>query len=135
MLDAKKLELLEKYIEELIEENMTQPIIVEGETDKNALQEVGVSGKILVLNTGTTLLAFVESIARSHKSVILLLDWDRKGLSLTLQLTKLFLATNVSVNLTYWKRFREMVSKDVKDVESLPGLIKRIREKTIKNYI
>lgn len=135
MLETKKLEVLEKYIEELSEENQTLPIIVEGETDKIALRELGVSGEVYVLNTGTSLLAFVENIAKVHKSVILLLDWDRKGFSLTIQLSKLFLANDVSVNLTYWKRFRDLVSKDVKDVESLPSLIKRITEKTMKNYI
>ncbi|MEM3397259.1 MAG: hypothetical protein QW620_07820 [Thermoplasmata archaeon] len=135
MLETKKLELLTRYIEELIEENLTQPIIVEGETDKNALRELGLIGEILVLNAGIPLLAFVEVTAKTHKSVILLLDWDRKGFSLTIQLSKLFVANDVSVNLTYWKRFKDIVSKDVKDVESLPTVIKRITEKTIKNCI
>ncbi|MCX8174405.1 MAG: toprim domain-containing protein [Thermoplasmata archaeon] len=135
MLEAKKLELLERYIEELIEENLTQPIVVEGDTDKCALRELGVAGEILVLNTGTSLPAFVENTARTHRSVILLLDWDRKGFSLTLQLSKLFLANDVSVDLTYWKRFKDIVSKDVKDVESLPSVVKRIAEKTIKNCV
>ncbi|MEM3494088.1 MAG: toprim domain-containing protein [Thermoplasmata archaeon] len=135
MLETKKLELLERYIEELIEENMLLPIVVEGETDKSALQQLGVTGEILVLNTGVPLPVFVESIASIHKSVILLMDWDRKGFYLTLQLTKLFLANDVSVNLTYWKRLKDIVSKDVKDVESLPSVIKRITEKTIKNCV
>lgn len=135
MSEAKKLELLEKYIEELNEENRTQPIVVEGETDKDALRELGIEGEILVLNKGVHMLDFVEDIARSYSTVILLLDWDRKGISLTLQLSKLFLACDVSVNLTYWKRIKDAVSKDVKDVESLPSVIKRILEKTTKNCI
>lgn len=135
MSEAKKLEMLEKYIEELSEDSKSQPIVVEGETDREALRELGIEGEILVLNRGVHMLDFVEEVARSYSGVILLLDWDKKGILLTFQLSRLFLACDVSVNLRYWKKIRDIVSKDAKDVESLPSLIKRILEKTTKNCL
>ncbi|MGB9636885.1 MAG: toprim domain-containing protein [Thermoplasmata archaeon] len=130
MLEAKKLELLEKYIQELIDENQATPVIVEGDADKFALRNLGLSGEILVLNSGFPLSVFVENVVKNYKRVILLLDWDRKGFNLTVKIVKFFQANDVVVMLAFWDRIRELVSKDIKDVESLPSLITRLNEKT-----
>ncbi|MFH1101375.1 MAG: toprim domain-containing protein [Methanobacteriota archaeon] len=73
------LEELEQTIDDLQEENKTVPIIVEGKKDVNALRKLGITGKIIPLNTGASLSSFCDQIAQHYHQVILLTDWDRKG--------------------------------------------------------
>jgi 5S rRNA maturation endonuclease (ribonuclease M5) len=64
------------------------PVIVEGRRDVAALRRLGLKGAILTLHCGQTVAAFGEQIARRFPSVILLLDWDRRGRLLHAQLTR-----------------------------------------------
>lgn len=64
------------------------PVIVEGRRDVAALRRLGLQGTILTLHSGQTVAAFGEQVARRFPSVILLLDWDRRGRQLHAQLTR-----------------------------------------------
>jgi 5S rRNA maturation endonuclease (ribonuclease M5) len=75
----KTLEELEKTIVDLIEENKTTPVIVEGEKDVNALRKLGLTGEIITLNKGMSIPNFCDMISQKYKKVILLTDWDKKG--------------------------------------------------------
>jgi 5S rRNA maturation endonuclease (ribonuclease M5) len=135
MQQIKKLEMLEKLIEDLIEANKELPVIVEGESDRNALVMLGLDGEIITINAGMSLEAFAEWISMRFNRVILLLDWDRKGFLLTVRVSKLLLANNVTVQLTFWEKIKDLVSKEIKDVECMYNLLEKTRRKVIKNYV
>ena len=51
-------------IQDLVEANMTVPVIVEGERDEKSLRELGLSGEIVRLNSGMAIFNLAESIGR-----------------------------------------------------------------------
>ena len=67
-MDCKKsLEDIEKAVDELLDENQTVPVIVEGEKDINALRKLGATGEIIRINSGTNLIDFCDKIAEKYK--------------------------------------------------------------------
>ena len=127
----KSLEEIEKALDDLIEENISIPIIVEGEKDIEALKKIGVSGTIISVNAGISIIDFCDRIARHYKEVIILTDWDRKGGFLCHTIMK-NLQGRVSCNTTY----REILSKNsvTKTLEGLPSWINTLKERINKNY-
>ena len=126
----KSLEEIEKALIDLREENKKIPVIVEGEKDIEALKKLGLTGKIISLNSGSSLIDFCDKIAREYKDIIILTDWDKKGG---------FLCSTIRGNLqgrvfcnTY---YREVFAKCsmIKTVEGLPSWFMTMNEK-IRNY-
>jgi 5S rRNA maturation endonuclease (ribonuclease M5) len=126
----KSLEEIEKALIELREENKKIPVIVEGEKDIEALKKLGLTGKIISLNSGSSLIDFCDKIAREYKDIIILTDWDKKGG---------FLCSTIRRNLqgrvfcnTY---YREVFAKCsmIKTVEGLPSWFMTMNGK-IRNY-
>ncbi len=68
-------EELNEFIEKLKESN--KAIVVEGEKDKKALENLGIK-KIITLNKGP-LFKIAENISKEHKDIIILTDLDKKG--------------------------------------------------------
>jgi len=123
--DFERAERLRKVIEALYEINISIPVIVEGNKDVSALRELGLVGEIIPLNGGKNLYDFCFDIAERSQKVIILLDWDKKGESLT---------KTLSMHLNgYWEEFsyfRELFKihcqKEIKDIESIPKLLRRL---------
>jgi len=123
--DLERAERLRKVIEALYEINKNIPVIVEGNKDVSALRELGLVGKIIPLNGGKNLYDFCFDIAERSQKVIILLDWDKKGESLT---------KTLSMHLNgYWEEFsyfRELFKihcqKEIKDIEGIPKLLRRL---------
>ena len=63
-------------------------VIVEGKKDELALREVGFKGEILVYNNFKGIINFVDHVSKKRRKVILLLDRDRNGKSLTSKILK-----------------------------------------------
>ena len=122
----KSLEELEEAFTELIEENKTTPIIVEGDKDADALRRLGVTGKIIKLNTGVSIATFCDRIAQKYTKVILLTDWDVKGGHL-FSLIKKNLKGRVECNAKY----REVFAKRslIRTVEGLPSWFNTLKKK------
>ncbi len=122
----RSLEDVLKALSELIEENISTPVIVEGEKDVDALRRLGLTGEIITLNSGITLIDFCDKIAEKYDEAIILTDWDRKGGFLYHTIER-NLEGRVKV-ITY---FREIFSKNVmsKTLEGLPSWIETMSEK------
>ena len=122
----RSLEDVQKALSELVEENKNIPVIVEGEKDVNALRKLGLSGEIITLNSGVTLIDFCDKIAEQYDEIIILTDWDRKGGFLYRTIER-NLEGRVKVN-TY---FREVFSKNVmsRTLEGLPSWLETMSEK------
>jgi len=127
----KSLDEIEKALNDLKEENSVVPIIVEGEKDIEALNKIGISGTIISVNAGFSLIDFCDRIARKYKDVIILTDWDRRGGYLCHTIKK-NLQGRVNCNTIY----REILSKNsiTKTVEGLPSWIYTLKERINKNY-
>jgi len=122
----RSLEDVEKALSELIEENKSIPVVVEGEKDVDALRRLGLTGKIITLNLGITLIDFCDKIAEKYNEIIIITDWDRKGGFLYHTLER-NLEGRVKVNAYY----REVFSKNVmsRTLEGLPSWIDTMSEK------
>jgi 5S rRNA maturation endonuclease (ribonuclease M5) len=122
----KSLEDLEVIILDLIEENKSIPIIVEGDKDIEALRRLGFIGSIISVNMGINLSTFCDRISNDFDSIIILTDWDRRGGHLCHTIKK-NLEGRVKCNIKY----RELLAKNttIRTVEGLPSWISTIKEK------
>jgi 5S rRNA maturation endonuclease (ribonuclease M5) len=122
----KSFDELEEALSELIEENKSIPIVVEGEKDIFALRKLGVIGVIIRINSGLSLTDFCDALARDYKDIIILTDWDRKGGFLCHTIKK-NLEGRVNCNTYY----REVFAKNsmTRTVEGLPSWIETLKEK------
>jgi 5S rRNA maturation endonuclease (ribonuclease M5) len=120
----KNIEILEKNLQELIDENFHIPIIVEGDKDIKALRKLGVNGIIVSVNSGLSLTDFCDIIARDYKDIIILTDWDKKGGFLCHTLIK-----NLEGRVRCNTHYREVFAKNskIKTLEGLPSWIETIR--------
>lgn len=116
-------ERLSVCLEALRLENDHTPVLVEGVRDEEALRRLGLEGKILVYNAGQTLAATADALARSHKRVIVLFDWDRTGGHLVKRLTE-HLHAQLDLDLSYRKEFA--IVSQVKCVEDLPAAVRLV---------
>ncbi len=112
-------------------------VIVEGQKDVESLRRIGADGKILpVKASGRSLLAALREIERwRSKEVILLMDFDRRGRELTMQMARNLEMMKIKPDLTFWRRLLSLLGRDVKDIESLARYIETLSEKTGKNIL
>lgn len=117
-----------EVIERLIEDNETSPIVVEGKRDLHSLRKLGLVGDILLLNTGETLLAFCERIARTYDRVILLTDWDKKGGVLAERIRTNLANSRIDLDILFRKRIALGVQKGINRVELLASYVESRRK-------
>jgi 5S rRNA maturation endonuclease (ribonuclease M5) len=129
----RKAELLTELLEKLASESTKGvPIVVEGQKDIGALRQLNVEGKIVSSKTsGKSFLDILTEIEdlKVHE-VILLLDFDRRGVEWTHRLKQHLEKTRIKPNLTYWNELYGLVGRDLKDIEGLPAFIKTLANKT-----
>jgi 5S rRNA maturation endonuclease (ribonuclease M5) len=125
--DAERLEKLEKAVEEMIERSESEPVIVEGKRDVRALREIGVGGIVKPVNTGIGIINFCEALSAEHDSFIILTDWDRKGGQIAHHLEIGFESVDVKYDTQIRATFAMLTKKEIKDVESLPSYLDRLR--------
>ena len=126
----KSLDDVQKALSELIEENKKFPVVVEGERDVEALRKLGLTGEIITVNSGLTLIDFCDHIADKYNEIILLTDWDRKGGFLYHTIER-----NLEGRVKCNGYYREVFAKNatIKTVEGLASYMKNIREKIVFN--
>ncbi|MEM0493230.1 MAG: hypothetical protein QXS02_04690 [Candidatus Thermoplasmatota archaeon] len=123
------LEEIEEALSDLIEENKSTPVIVEGEKDEEALRRLGLTGRIIRLNTGVSLSDFCDKVSANYETVILLIDWDRRGGRLFSMIKKQFRG-RVKYNTVY----RDVFAKRsmIRTVEGLPSWIRTMEKRRLK---
>jgi len=121
------LENLEDILDELDEASRLMPIIVEGLKDRMALRSLNVNGQIVIVNDGSSIINTCEKVSREWPAAIILTDWDHKGGQLARQLMDGLQACQVSYDTEYRASISRLVKKEVKDVEGLPALVRRLR--------
>lgn len=113
-------------IDDLVEENRTAPVIVEGARDLRSLRELGVAGEVFSLNTGISVFNFVETLGARHHEAIVLTDWDRRGGQLCRLLRDALEANGMRPDVELRARLTFLCRKDIKDVESLAAFVERL---------
>lgn len=92
--------------------------------DVVALRKIGFRGKIIHLPKNQTIVSFSHSLS-IYDSVILLMDWDRKGKRLTSLLSRSLESEGVRVDLKLWKLLNS-ISSGASNVESLPAFMEKL---------
>jgi len=126
---AQQLEDLTKVLNELKEENVDKPIVVEGSRDEKALRELGVIGEIIQINQGLHIFNLAEQLAMQYNEIIILTDWDRRGGMLARSLSEALAANGCKSNLNLRAKISMLCKKDINDVESLDALVIRLERR------
>lgn len=121
-------EALEELISALLDASgRGAVIIVEGRRDQESLRALGIPGPVITASQ-KPVLALAENIAREHREIIVLTDWDEKGEELALQIEKHLRSSGSRGDVEIRSRLKRLVKKDIKDVESLSQYVERMRE-------
>jgi len=92
-------------------------IVVEGKRDEDALKKLGYSGKICQFHSFKGLVKFADSMPK-YRSLILMLDSDRKGRYLTRRIIAQ-LQHRMTIDLSFRKELTIITKGRVKNVEDL----------------
>ncbi|HDI07361.1 MAG TPA: topoisomerase [Candidatus Bathyarchaeota archaeon] len=127
-----KEEKILKLLEELaVEAAKGTPILVEGSRDVEALRSLAVKGRIISVKTGGK--SFLDAVSEVENAkvgeVVVLMDFDPKGVELTKKLVAWLEHVRVKPNLSFWRRLRGLVGREVKDVEGLVSYLRTLRGK------
>jgi 2,5-diamino-6-(ribosylamino)-4(3H)-pyrimidinone 5'-phosphate reductase len=126
------MERLSKLLEKLaIEAAKGLPIVVEGQKDVSALNQLNVEGRIVSSKTsGKSFLDILTEIEQQKvREVILLLDFDRRGVEWTHRLKQHLEKTKIKPNLDFWNQLYGLVGRDLKDIEGLPSYLETLKKR------
>lgn len=97
------------------------PILIEGKKDEKALKELGISGNFIkVSGSGLKQFEIAELAIKSSSSVVILTDFDKKGIELAKRLAEDIQTLGCYPNLEIRRRIMGITRKFIKDIESLP---------------
>lgn len=107
------------------------PIIVEGRKDVEALRSFNITGPIISFKTGGK--SFIDAISEIESfkasTVILLLDFDRRGKETTNYIKQHLERARIKPELKFWRDLYSLLSHDVQSIEGLPSYIATLRAK------
>ena len=128
--EERKLERIDHLLDSLASElSRGIPVIVEGRRDVKALESLNVKGMIIPAKAnGRSMLSLIQEIERyGWNEVILLMDFDRRGVELTMRLKRYLESIKVKPNISFWKELSSLLRRDLKDIEGLSSYIKNLR--------
>ena len=115
-------EEIKEWVQELKSEKI--PIIVEGESDKVSLENLGIK-RVKALSR-KPISEFIENIKESE--LILLMDMDKKGKELTNEMGQICQRLKIKINLKYWKLLPKL---KVSQVEGIYRCFKRLEARVV----
>jgi 5S rRNA maturation endonuclease (ribonuclease M5) len=125
-------EKIEQVIVKLLEESKKgTPVVVEGKKDAYNLHLLGVEGRIITVKTGGK--SFLDVVAEIEESgarrVVLLLDFDRRGVEGTKRLVLELERLHIIANVRFWRQLHGLVGRDIQCIESLPSYLETLKSK------
>ncbi len=108
------LSIFDKYREK----NLKVPILVEGKHDVSSLRKLDFQGELVSLNSGHSLLGKVEKMSDKYNEVIILTDFDQKGIFLKKRITTYFTSMGTDADTYLWTFVLRYLP--AKTVEELP---------------
>jgi 5S rRNA maturation endonuclease (ribonuclease M5) len=92
-----------------------------------ALRRLGITKNVMPLNKGKSVFSFCEDLSKEAKGAVILTDWDRRGGQLARMLKEGLKANGVKVNDRVRTQIVILSKKEVKDMESMPTFIDRLK--------
>ncbi len=129
-MNREEFERIMEEIEELREEALTTPILVEGRRDILALEKLGISGEFYCACSGKPLYETCEEISSAHKRVILLIDLDSAGIAIGKK-AKHYLS-QLGVQVVERHRLTLLKKLDTHQVEHLATRVERIKRELFR---
>jgi len=129
----RKAEQLSQLLEKLASESAKGVlIVVEGRNDVRAMRELSIEGRVIsAKSSGKSFLDVLAEIERQKmREVILLLDFDRRGVEWTKRLKEHLEKTRIKPNTNFWTKLYGLVGRDLKDIEGLPAYTETLKNKT-----
>jgi len=129
----RKAEQLSRLLEKLTSESAKGVlIVVEGQNDVRALRKLSIEGRVIsAKSSGKSFLDVLAEIERRKiREVILLLDFDRRGVEWTKRLKEHLEKTRIKPDTNFWSQLYGLVGRDLKDIEGLPAYIETLKNKT-----
>ena len=128
MNDDERLEILEEILDTLQEMSDTHIALIEGNKDRRSLDNLGLSDlRTIEVQRGGGSLRSAERVAEMGLPAIILTDWDDRGNRIEKDLKEQLDALCVRYDTDIRERLRDVCIKDIKDVESLDSLYKRLK--------
>jgi 5S rRNA maturation endonuclease (ribonuclease M5) len=127
-----RLEKLRRLIDRLsYESHKGSVIVVEGIRDRDSLRKMGITGRVLCLQSSRkNTLGFVEEL-QGAGDVIVLTDFDREGTFLARKLARILNAERMRSNLILWRDLRRLTRSDIRSIEELPKYYQRLQVKEL----
>ena len=125
--DEERFEALEKILDEIQEMSDTHVLLVEGKKDVRAIHNLDLDMDIICVQRDGGPLRSAEMLSGVGKQGIILTDWDDRGNRLADDLAHHLSALCVKYDLDIRDRLRDICIKDIKDVESLDSLYRRLQ--------
>lgn len=104
-------------------------IVVEGKRDIAALNSLGLKGDFYPA-THYSLINFCEDLAHTGRKIVIMTDWDRRGNLLASKIVHNLQSLGVTPDTRIRDLIISLVQKEIKDVESLPGYVDKLRNIT-----
>jgi len=130
MRPTESLDEMNAVLDELRCRGDDEVILVEGRKDLAALEELGVEGAVMLVQNSRGVMRVAEALARRGCRAVILTDWDRTGGQLADLLRKALTTEGVPWDGSARARISMIAKKDVKDVESLPALMRLLEERS-----
>ena len=128
MNDQERLEEIEEILDTLQDMSGDHIALIEGNKDRRALNNLGLYDlrSIEVQREGGPLRA-AERLSGMEMKAIILTDWDDRGNRIEKDLRIQLDALCIPYDTVIRERLRDVCIKDIKDVESLDSLYKRLK--------
>ncbi len=128
----KKLESVRQLLERLAGESAKGvPILVEGQNDIATLRKLDIDGDVISAKSSGK--SFVDVLREAENQqrdeIILLLDFDRRGTEWTRRIAKRLERGKIKPNTFFWKRLKNIIGRDVKDIEGLATYLETLMKK------
>jgi 5S rRNA maturation endonuclease (ribonuclease M5) len=117
-----------EFFSRYIMKNLTVPIVVEGRNDIRSLRSMNFKGTIIQINQGKTLVAVAEEISSRYREVIILTDFDKKGMELCSRLVMILNGHGTKVDSEFSRYIRRNLQ--INTVEEIPAAIRKINSTT-----
>jgi 5S rRNA maturation endonuclease (ribonuclease M5) len=117
---VKKVETVDdmlRVVDKLCREDKNTVVVVEGPRDAHSLRRLGFRGRIVYVREVERL----YNLPRQSK-IVLLLDFDREGSSMTLRIVKRLTAEHMKVDTSYYRALRVAKRFGVNTVQDLQYL-------------
>ena len=125
-MSLKRQECLKKlHVKNLIDKmNSVEPslILVEGVNDKRVLELLGVKHTIMTCS-GKSVHEIIDEVLEKGLPVILLMDFDEKGIQLEKSLERELRDFRVKVDTFFWRELQRVTFGKVREIQDLLGYV------------